>query len=86
MVDFGQLARLLNTIVSAHVLDVDFKNLVSGKEEAFQHECRKVMDHLITKCMFKEVRNVARESGINMDDVTIAEVSSLFLVNLVQCM
>ncbi|XP_061172498.1 spatacsin-like [Saccostrea echinata] len=73
VIDFGQLARLLNTIVSAHVLDVNFKNLVSSKAETFQKECRKVMDHLIEKHMFKEARQIARESGINMDDVTIEE-------------
>lgn len=79
MVDFGQLSRLLNIIVNAHILDVNFKNLVSGKEEVFQQECRKVMDYLINKCMFKEARLIARESGISMDDVTIAEVrNSLF--------
>lgn len=80
MVDFGQLSRLLNIIVSAHILDVNFKNL--GKEEVFQQECRKVMDYLINKCKFKEARLIARESGISMDDVTIAEVrnSSSFII------
>lgn len=82
MVDFGQLSRLLNIIVSARILDVNFKNLVSGKEEVFQQECRKVMDYLINKCKFKEARLIARESGISMDDVTIAEVrnSSSFII------
>lgn len=82
MVDFGQLSRLLNIIVNAHILDVNFKNLVSGKEEVFQQECRKVMDYLINKCMFKEAKLIARESGISMDDVTIAEVrnSSMFIL------
>ncbi|XP_062566288.1 spatacsin-like [Saccostrea cucullata] len=73
VIDFGQLARLLNIIVSAHVLDVNFKNLVSSKAENFQDECRKVVDHLTKKHLFKEARKVARESGINMDDVTIEE-------------
>lgn len=86
VVDFGQLSRLLNIIVSAHILDVNFKNLVSGKEDIFQQECRKVMDYLINECMYKEARLVARESGISMDDVTIAEVRISPLFTFTKCL
>lgn len=86
VVDFGQLSRLLNIIVSAHILDVNFKNLVSGKEDIFQQECRKVMDYLINECMYKEARLVARESGISMDDVTIAEVRIYPLFTFTKCL
>lgn len=86
MVDFGQLSRLLNIIVSAHIPNVNFKNLVSGKEDVFQQECRKVMDYLINECMYKEARLVARESGISMDDVTIAEVRNSPLFMFTKCL
>lgn len=86
VVDFGQLSRLLNIIVSAHILDVNFKNLVSGKEDVFQQECRKVMDYLINECMYKEARLVAWESGISMDDVTIAEVRNSPLFMFTKCL
>ncbi|XP_056021478.1 spatacsin-like isoform X6 [Ostrea edulis] len=73
VINFGQLARLLNTIVSTHVLDVNFKNLVSSKSGVFHEECRKVMDNLVKEHLFKEARDIARESGISMESVTIEE-------------
>jgi hypothetical protein len=75
VVNFGQLSRLLNTIVSAHVLDVNVKNLMSSKNGLFQEECKKVMENLVRKHLFKEARDVARESGICMESVTMEEVS-----------
>ena len=82
MPDFGQLARLLQIVVTAQTVTLDVSALVSLEAIRFEEECQGAIDQFIKVGMFQEARQFASESGINADRVTQQEVSVWGTLNL----
>ncbi|KAK3097855.1 hypothetical protein FSP39_013855 [Pinctada imbricata] len=72
--DFGQLARLLQVVVTVQDVTLDFPALVSSEAAKFEEACQCVINQLIQRGLFSEARKFASESGINTDEVTEQEV------------
>ncbi|CAC5394702.1 SPG11 [Mytilus coruscus] len=71
--DFGKLSRLLNIAVNNQILDVNFPQLISSKDQ-FDTECQRVVMVMIQRGFFQAARDLSTAAKLNSDHVTLSEV------------
>ncbi|XP_069136705.1 LOW QUALITY PROTEIN: spatacsin-like [Argopecten irradians] len=72
--DFARLARMLQMVVNIPILDVKFAQLVSSEKSEVDGECQRIVEIMVSKQLFQQAREFARESGLSQDHITMAEV------------
>ncbi|XP_076102993.1 spatacsin-like isoform X1 [Mytilus galloprovincialis] len=71
--DFGKLSRLLNIAVNNQILDVNFPQLISSKDQ-FDTECQRIVMVMIQRGFFQAARDLSTAAKLNSDHVTLSEV------------